>query len=289
MRAAYWVGIETPVAKFHIVCLGVAGDHIFQTKAFRCGRHHACNSICPHCLANVSDIPFEDIDVQRALWVQTLYRSPPWRRPPPLSAIPGADRPQFIRFDVMHVLPHGCGRTFVASVIAMFCGPLKLFAGSSKAERLQEAYNFFWAYCDAKKCYPRDMQEFTPDNLGWKFNRDFPECNCKAMDCTMMIQWCVDFLASTPLRWTDALVWAYKGCCGLDNFCRLCYSSHSRVFWTRDEAGQAYQHLLAFLKAYKALAAIPDCSSCFFFFFSFFRSSLFEFRTCACHNMAAHN
>ena len=254
LRTAYYRGIDTPHGTFFIVCLGLAGDHIFQTKAYRCARHHTCNSICPHCLANTTTLPFEDVDVGRAMWVDTTFRSMPWRKPPPLGLIPGGDWPSFIRFDLMHVLPHGCGRTFVASMIAMMCGPLKLFPGESKAARLEEAYEHFSFSCEKKHMYPRDMQEFTADNLGWKFNRDFPECNCKAMDCNMMIQWCIDFLSSTPLCLEGPLLWAYKGCCGFDNFCRLCYRSMDRIFWTREEARQGYSHLRDFVRAYKALA-----------------------------------
>ena len=256
LRTAYYAGVQVEGhGTFHIVTLGLAGDHIFQTKAFRCIRHHTCNSICPHCLANTTNLPFEDANVRRAMWVETTYRSMPWRKPPPLGLIPGRELPSFIRWDLMHVLPHGCGRTFVASLIAMMCGPLRLFAGNSKAARLADAFEHFSFFCESQHMFPRDMQEFTPDNLGWKFNRDFPECNCKAMDCNYTVQWCIDYLASTPLLLEGPLLWAYKGCCGFDSFCRLCYRSADRVFWTRAEAKEGYAHLNDFLRAYKALAA----------------------------------
>ena len=255
LRTAYWAGVETPAATFYIVCLGLAGDHIFQTKAFRCTRHHTRNSICPHCLANVSSLPFEDIDVANALWVQTALKSKPWQRDPPLAVVPGAARPEFIRFDLMHVLPHGCGRNFVSSVIAMMCGPLRMFAGSSKVARLEEAYSFFASFCESRHLFPRDMQEFTPENLGWKLNRDFPDMSCKASDCNMLVQWVIDYLSSTPVFMGPPLEWAYKACVGFDDFCRLCYSSTDRVFWSRAEAHQGMHSLRVFLKGYKALAA----------------------------------
>ena len=257
MRTAYFVGVATPVAHFYVVCVGVSGDHVFQTKAFRCRRHHTRNDLCPHCLANTRDIPFEDLGAN-ALWTQTVFRSTPWNRPPPLRFIPGADRPQFIQFDLMHVLPHGCGRNFIASVICMMAGPLQLFlpgnGSRSRQACLEEAYSSFESFCVANMLYPRDMKDFTLENLQWSLKRDFPDCNCKAMDCNMMFQWCIDYLSSSPLLLTEPLALAYAGCCGFDNFNRLCYRSTDRVFWNRAEAEEGHGHLLRFLKSYRALA-----------------------------------
>ena len=254
MRSCYLAGVVTDVARFYIVCIGLSGDHIFQSKAFRCNRHHTRNAVCPLCLANTTDMPFEDVEVEDALWTRTVYTSLPWSRPPPLQGIPGATRPWFIQFDLMHVLPHGCGRTYIASVIAMMCGPLNLFRGNNKAERMHDAYTYFLAFCEAKHLFPRDMQEFTPENFAWKYNRNFPEIGCKAADCNMLFQRVIDFLSSTPPEWTEPLQWTYMGCCGFDDFCRLCYRSSDRVFWSRDEARKGYGYLRVFLRSYKALA-----------------------------------
>ena len=257
LRRAYWAGITVSDVTFHLVPLGLSGDHIFQTKAYRCIRHHTCNEICPHCLANVSDVPFEHIHMT-ATWTQTVFKCVPWTKTPPFAAIPGGDEPSFIQFDLMHVLPHGCGRTFIASVICMMVGPLGLFGPTSKqtsrATRLHEAFTSFSSYCEAHGLHPRDMQEFTIDNLGWETLASFPDCSCKAMDCVMMFQWCIDLLSSVPFEKNDALDWAYAGCCGFDDFNRLCYCSEDRIFWTREEAKQGYAHLQKFLKAYRALA-----------------------------------
>ncbi|CAE7383385.1 unnamed protein product [Symbiodinium sp. CCMP2592] len=257
LRRAYWAGITVGDVTFHLVPLGLSGDHIFQTKAYRAIRHHTCNEICPHCLANVSDVPFEHIHMS-ATWTQTVFKCVPWTKTPAFAAIPGGDEPSFIQFDLMHVLPHGCGRTFIASVICMMAGPLALFGPTSKqtsrATRLHEAFTSFSSYCEAQGLHPRDMQEFTIDNLGWDTKASFPDCSCKAMDCVMMFQWCIDLLSSVPFARNDALDWAYAGCCGFDDFNRLCYCSEDRIFWTREEAKQGYAHLRKFLKAYRALA-----------------------------------
>ena len=257
LRRAYWAGITVEDVTFYLVPLGLSGDHIFQTKAYRCIRHHTCNEICPHCLANCSDAPFEHIHMT-ATWTHTVFKCVPWTKSPPFAILPGGDEPSFIQFDLMHVLPHGCGRTFIASVICMMAGPLGLFVPASRltsrSARLHEAFTSFSSYCQARALHPRDMQEFTVDNLGWDTRASFPDCSCKAMDCVMMFQWCIDLLSSVPFARNDALDWAYAGCCGFDDFNRLCYCSGDRTFWTRDEAKQGYAHLNKLLKAYRALA-----------------------------------
>ena len=257
MRTAYFVGVPTSVAQFYIVCLGFSGDHIFQSKAFRCLRHHTRNDLCPHCLANLSDIPFEDVSM-RALWTRTVFTTLPWDTPPPLRFIPGADKAEFIQFDLMHVLPHGCGRTFIASVICMMVGPLNFFLPPGRKRgvelRLEEAYSSFRSFCQANKFHPRDMQEFTKENLAWDSTSCFPDCGCKAMDCVMLFQWCIDLFTSMPLEMTEPISLAYAACCGFDDFNRLCYTSQNRIFWTRDEARKGYKFLRAFLKGYRALA-----------------------------------
>ena len=62
-----------------------------------------------------------------ATWTATVFKCVPWSKTPPFGILPGGDEPSFIQFDLMHVLPHGCGRTFIASVICMMVGPLGLF------------------------------------------------------------------------------------------------------------------------------------------------------------------
>ena len=74
---AYNQGIEVAGhGVFYLVFLGFAGDHPFQTKAFRSLRSHTGNAVCPHCHANTTDIPFEDHKLTAA-WRRTVFQSVP--------------------------------------------------------------------------------------------------------------------------------------------------------------------------------------------------------------------
>ena len=246
---------------FYLVFLGVAGDHPFQTKVYRSERGHLHLEICPHCLANTYSVPFEDLSID-ALWRKTLFQAVPWNRHrmPPLAIMPGALDARFIRWDLMHMLPHGAVRTFVASVVCMMCGPLDMFesawdASSSKEARLEEAYSHFQSWLTAKGSHVRDLKEFTVENLGWQQNRSFPDMTCKAADTTLLVQWLIDFISTVPFERTWVLCTALEGLEGVDEFCRLAYSSDDRLFWnqTKQRLGKCY--LGAFLRAYVELAA----------------------------------
>lgn len=256
---AYTRGIETRGHTFYLAFLGLAGDHPFQTKAYRSTRGHLKTDICPHCHANTYSVPFEEMGLG-AMWRKTVFQSLPWSRDVaiPLALMPGASHPSFIRWDLMHMLPHGCARNFVASIICMLAGPLDVFLPSgggglnSKEHRLDEAYTHFQSWLDCKGKHVRDMKEFTLENLGWKQNRSYPEMTCKASDCTLLIQWLIDFLSTTPLASELALEYALNGLVGLDEFQRLAYTG-DRLFWNEEKQRQGKIHLGTFLWAYVGL------------------------------------
>ena len=258
---AYGGGIETRSGHtFFLVFLGLAGDHPFQTKAYRAVRSHLKVDICPHCLANTYSVPFEEMG-PRALWRTSVFQSVPWRRDaaPPLSSIPGAQHPAFIRFDLMHMLPHGCARNFVASVICMMAGPMTLFlpqgggqSRNSKESRLEEAYSHFQSWLDCTGGHVRDMKEFSADNLGWQQNRSYPEMTCKASDCNLLIKWLIDFLTSTPFAQNWILDTALTGLQGADEFMRLAYTG-DRVFWNADRQRRGKAYVGMFLHSYTQL------------------------------------
>ena len=254
---SYYNGIPTSFGVFRLVFLGLAGDHPFQTKACGSLRNHLKLDMCPWCHANTTNIPFEDC-AQTAAWRRTVFQSVPWAASPPFSIIPGGGHPSFIKWDLMHMVPHGCARNFCASVICMMCGPLGLFEpmpGSSlKKDRcLQAAYRLLdsWLMCVGKSM--RDLKEFTPENLQWKLNRDFPDSNCKASDCTLVTKWLLDLLGTMPWEMTEPLKLAYAGLEGLDTFQRLCYTG-DRLFMNPSTQRSARDALATFLQAHTDLA-----------------------------------
>ena len=258
---SYFTGIETASGRFHLVFLGLAGDHPFQVKVSHSLRSHLRVDICPWCHANTrDDVPFEDFGIHAA-WRKTIFQSVPWERSsvPPLFLVPGGEHPGFLKWDLMHMVTHGCARNFCASITCMLCGPMQMFSpengpGKRKERCLDAAYQHFesWLTCTGNTV--RDLKEFTPENLQWIQNRDFPDSNCKAADTTLWIKWLLDLLGTMPWCKQKPLDDAYEGLLALDVFLRLCYSGSDRLFFRPDEQLAGCENLLKFLNAYEALA-----------------------------------
>ena len=178
---------------------------------------------------------------------------------PPMFLVPGGDHPGFLKWDLLHMITHGCARNFCASITCMLCGPMGLFSpepgpGKRKERCLDAAFAQFdsWLACTGQSV--RDLKEFTPENLQWINNRDFPDSNCKAADTTLWIKWLLDLLGTMPWRPQEPLEHAYEGLLHLDAFLRLCYTHEDRLFFGPVQQQDGCEHLLKFLFAFEALA-----------------------------------
>ena len=254
---AYYQGIPSKFGTFRLVFLGLAGDHPFQTKVCGSLRSHLRKDICPWCHANLSNIPFEDFG-PTAAWRRTVFQSVPWKSSPPFSILPGGAHPSCVKWDLMHMVPHGCARNFCASVICMLCGPLGLFEplpgpALRKDRCLIAAHKMLdsWLMCVGKSM--RDLKEFTPENLQWKLNRDFPDSTCKASDCILLTKWLLDLIGTMPWEMTEPLEMAYQGLQNLDTFQHVCYTG-DRLFLNLERQCSARDACAGFLEAYAKLA-----------------------------------
>ena len=257
---SYYQGIPTRFGTFRLVFLGLAGDHPFQTKVCGSLRSHLRTEICPWCHANTSNIPFEDF-ARSAAWRRTVFQSVPWKSSSPFAILPGGSHPSFIKWDLMHMVPHGCARNFCASVVCMLCGPLGLISpmpgpGLRKDRCLEAATRLMdsWLIEIGVGKSMRDLKELTPENLQWKLNRDFPDSSCKASDCILLAQWLLDLIGTMPWQMTEPLQMAYEGLQGLDNFQRLCYTG-DRLFMNPARQVSARDACATFLQSYTDLAA----------------------------------
>ena len=261
ITGAYYQGIEVGKQRFFLVFLGLCGDYPFHTKAFSSLRSFQTRSICPHCHASSTraDLAFEDMS-RDAAWRNTIFQTVPWARNTrlPLATVPGGNHPSFMKFDVMHTLPHGCGRNFCSSIIAMLAGPLDLFCPLPGPEKRKErcldaAFEFFDAWLHTVKKTARDLKEFTPENLHWIANRDYPDCNCKAADCNLLVGWLIALLGTMPWKFGEPLRLALDGLEGLDEFLRVCYTG-DRLFLDPPRQKLARDSIRKFLRSYSALA-----------------------------------
>ena len=228
-------------------------------KAMHLTRHHVKANICPHCDANITTVPFEDMSAN-ATWISTIGRSQPWTQPPVFSALPGGDTSSFIRLDTFHLGALGVGQYLAPSVLCVLIAQFKHFtpAASKKRDiesRLAVAHEFFFAFCNAKKRCPRDLKDFTKSNLHWPDQATYPMLSCKAADTIVMLEWLEDYMVNVPLDLSDRLLELCSDALASYNaFFRLCHHSESRVWWTAGEAATGLMALTTFLRSYHAAA-----------------------------------
>ena len=221
-------------------------------------RNHVKKEICPHCLANITTIPFEDVR-PTAAWIGTIFQTQPWTLPPVFCALPGGDSSNFIRLDTFHLGALGTGQYLAPSVLCVLIAKYKHFrpqSGRRDVEsRLAVAHEFFSAFCMAREESPRDLKDFTKSNMHWPDQATYPMLTCKAADTITMLEWLEDYMTSLPLDLSDRLLeLCLDALLAYNSFFRLCYSSQSRVWWTASEAATGLMALTTFLRSYHAAA-----------------------------------
>ena len=221
-------------------------------------RHHLKRSVCPHCEANTTTIPFEDVS-SNAKWITTIGISKPWTSLPVFSCLPGGDDAAFIRLDTFHLGPLGAGYYLAPSVLFLLIVLQHFHSADTKKtdveSRLTTAHGFFSAFCRALQKTPRDLKDFTKSNMHWPDQASYPMLSCKAGDTTLMLLWLEDYLTSVPLDLSDpVLEFSLDAVRAYNTFWRLLYTSESRVWWTTAEADAGLTALTCFLRSYHAAA-----------------------------------
>ena len=221
-------------------------------------RNHLRPDVCPHCEANTSSIPFEDVSAN-AKWLGTIGASKPWVEPHVFEMLPGGADPSFIKLDTFHLGPLGAGYYLAPSVLCVLVAYFKHFTpldGKTDVEsRLAVAHNSFMSYCKATSRTPRDLKQFTKSNLHWPSQASYPMLSCKAGDTIMLLQWLQDYLTSVPLDLSDDLLrYSLEAISAFNAFWHLLYKAESRIWWSQSEAATGLIALTGFLRSYQAAA-----------------------------------
>ena len=173
-------------------------------------RNHVSAAVCPHCEANITNIPYEDVSAEAA-WIATIGRSDPWRVEPVFGILPGGAHASFIRLDTFHLGPLGAAHYAAPSILCLLLDAFDHFkpprGGSQNVEhRLAYAHTFFESFCKSMKQPPRDLKDFTKDKLHWPSKNAYPMLSCKGGDSTLMMLWLQDYMESIPHDMSDPLL-----------------------------------------------------------------------------------
>ena len=186
-RELYYQGIEAPDnEKFYFAFIGLEGDLPAQARMLHIVRHFSCspNACCPWCLADDREAPYSDYR-DTATWASTVGMKLPWRRPSPLTKIPGAETAVFACRDIFHLCHLGILRTGVASLLCYLClqGHFPCSSGTGIPARMHEAYRQFRSFCKLNLKDTPHMKDFTRENMGWESLNEMPESSM-SLACT---------------------------------------------------------------------------------------------------------
>ena len=188
-------------------CIGIKGDLPYLAKTGHMDRTFGrgpkqssskkpCVGVCWKCDAGREDLPFrcpfEDCSLDAA-WRQTCGRSPGWKVPSPLLAIPhdASDPTSFFVEDLWHCWHLGCGKSFIASVIVVV---ITTMIGPSIQWKLEKLTTDFRAYLKRAKTYC-STTTISQDLLAWESTAAMPQGSWhKGAVTTCLMQWMQDFL-----------------------------------------------------------------------------------------------
>ncbi|CAE7228072.1 unnamed protein product, partial [Symbiodinium microadriaticum] len=197
-------GITTSDGRLFFWCLGIKGDLPYLAKTGHMDRNfgrgpkqasskNPCAGICWKCDAGREDLPapcpFEDCSLGAA-WRSTCGQTPGWSTPSPLLVMPHGDSSSFFVEDLWHCWHLGCGKSFIASVLAVV---VTTMGGPSIPWKLEKLTADFRAYCKRAKIYCT-ASAITQDLLGWESTAAMPQGSWhKGAVTTCLMQWMEDF------------------------------------------------------------------------------------------------
>ena len=199
-----------------IACKGDAEFH-WEAAVFNRSYHNTgvVNELkmCPYCEAGGPGLSFSDCsDVPK--WAETMGRSDPWERLPPLNRAPYASRfaAGLYKFDPFHVTKFGVFRDAVGSCVIRMC-LMRYFdfeeQGSvSIASRLERAYSKYklWTLACGKNT---TLKRFSRANFNFERFNQYPWVNGKGSEITLLLMWVdfyIDELLRKPLKCSDDAV-----------------------------------------------------------------------------------
>ena len=217
----------------YFAILHIVGDWPWMAKAFNFTRtfsnvaKHASSKnpgkgICHACLAGQDETPFEELETWQPRWKRTLNQEQPYDQPPPLMKLPHdtSSAMSFPGQDLFHGFHLGAGKTFMASVLALFSAE---FEGRSVEARFATMGADFFDWCRHNKERPY-IRKLTKDTINWLSASDYPSGGWSKGSTTVCL-----------LRWFLAACRQRSGSIPEDSLLRLCFRAalHIQLFFSK--------------------------------------------------------
>lgn len=250
--------------RYWMVMLHICGDWPFLgksgnltrtfnniTKKAGANRREAPKGICHICRAGQDDVPYEQIQTRRPVWLQTVHTQNPFATDPPflrLDHVPN-QAADIWTFDLFHSFHLGVGRNFVGSVLAMYS---QLELAGNVEERFELLSDRFRSFCSQSRlgCV---LKRITKESIQWPTTGCFPSAGWHKGAVTYALMKFIEHRHLTEDLSADPLLpLAGEACVAANSSIKQMFESG--VFLDPDESGSVGGQGMRFLRRYSQLA-----------------------------------
>lgn len=177
-------GIETEQGTFYFCVVKVMGDWPFIQKFGNLGRSFmniskaassraAPKGICHLCKADMVGVEWENFSVRPPTWVATVNTLTAFVEEPAYLQLEHNEcfPEDFLTFDLFHAWHIGCGRTFLASALAILAASSAFAGGIDSSLEKMTAEFVDWMSTTGNKC---QLRKITRAKLGWPAATTYP-------------------------------------------------------------------------------------------------------------------
>ena len=212
--------------------------------------------ICHQCSAgreNVPgqcDVPFEQINTRRPLWLSTEFQEGPSEWPSPFQIVPHTEGKfgELWAFDIFHCWHLGLSRNLLGGALALLSEQM---SAGNVDDRFAELSAHYKQWCEANKLCAR-IQKLTKECISWPTTSSFPVGSWHKGDLsTVLMKFLEAFLIEHDFPDEPLLKLVKEAAVSINAAIRILY--HGQLWLSPDECRAAAENGLRFLRRYSQL------------------------------------
>ena len=253
-------GVADRYGNRHFMCiLKTVGDWPWLQKSGHLNRtYNNCvkwpsqkaGGLCHMCDCGPDSVPFEQINTRKPVWQNSMFRTPPFEKPPAMAQVPHAagHLAGHFAWDVFHTVHLGVGRNLAGNMLALL-SDLEVGNIDARFEALTVKYK---AWCKIAHKTPF-VGRLTKELISWPTMGDFPSGSWyKAGLTTTILLWVESLAANLNIEDEPMLDWGMEATIALNEFLRVLFRNDA---WLSTEVARlAGEFACKFLRRYAQCA-----------------------------------
>ena len=247
--------------KFYMLAINIVGDWPWLHKSGKFTRsfnnvqkqltQKSFLRVCHLCRAGQTDIPFEQINTRRPLWLPTMHEQNPFQAPSPFAQLPHPDgqTASIWAFDLFHNWHLGVAKSFLGGVLALLSEREEAGNVDDRFAALSEKYKA-WCRQNQRRGY---ILKLTKECLGWTTTNEFPAGTWhKGALSTNLMEWVESMCDAEGWQDEPLLLLVRDATLAIQTCVRSLYTAD--VWLTPGQSNYICSHGMRFLRRYAELA-----------------------------------